>query len=997
MATAKTLPRIYFRVEPAPVPATLPRMDIAAFVGFAASGPLDIPVPIEDAARLQEIFGSDLELPWSSESGEFGGGQLTPAVRAFFRNGGRRCWVVRVADRNEALANRFLVPGLLRVSESGYAAAVAEARSEGSWSDGLKVNAMVETASVAAKDFLRAGDEEWPQGLRNAATWATSLKYCIRLASGERARVAHGDLLRIELPEPNLTIFFPVDTIMLNESNTLVGAQHAFFFAATDPSELGAASKLFLLSGAAPRPGPEVALSEVRTLDFTWDPTAHAFRISKEQAAGIQAGSWLSAMCNTPLLARVSNVETNGDAQVSCDTVWRDLSEDAGWKMAGAFPNAISSVITFALRVRDSQRSVGGLTGLGFVPGNASYWAWLPSDAQLYAINDNPLPSPADSLRAAADHTRFPLAGLNPEDTYLPLGMPPFYKDEFAQPALGAPDPATSIARDGLAKITDALFIDPDLAGLRGDNLLEKAFFVQYQLPKPNVRRLRGIHALLGIEEASILSIPDASQREFQFLRHTPVVLSPPELSATGIELRWTWPTNAEGFTLQRSCDPRFSMPEIVYEGPDNRFIPKSAPCLHTEYFRIQAQGAGTVSPWSNTVTLRLPPKTFERCGIVLVSSPKLTIDLTGDSIELRWSAPVQAAATFLLDMSGDPGFEQAHVLYEGAAQCFSMWNSLTRVAYFRVAAQEKSGRNGPWSNTVQTPAAPWQGYQTSRPHDNLDDSPRADRMLAIHQAMLRLCAARGDMVAVLSCAHEHNLEAALDYKTRLVARILQQDDMRTLSFGALYHPWLVESEAAGAGDPSLLSVPPDGGVAGVYARRALAEGAWVAPAGRVLQSVVALEPSMRGASPDLFAAQINPIHQQPYGFTVYGAETLSGDPEMLDVSVRRLMILLRRLALREGVKNVFEPNDGAFRRKMQRQFDALLQDLFRRGAFAGATPAEGFRVVTDDSVNPPESRELGRFIVELRVAPSRPLQFLTVRLLQSGGETIFLEEWKGA
>ena len=41
--------------------------------------------------------------------------------------------------------------------------------------------------------------------------------------------------------------------------------------------------------------------------------------------------------------------------------------------------------------------------------------------------------------------------------------------------------------------------------------------------------------------------------------------------------------------------------------------------------------------------------------------------------------------------------------------------------------------------------------------------------------------------------------------------------------------------------------------------------------------------------------------------------------------------------------------------------------------------------MVTDDTVNPQESVDGGRLVVELRVAPSRPLAFLTVRLVQAG------------
>ena len=42
--------------------------------------------------------------------------------------------------------------------------------------------------------------------------------------------------------------------------------------------------------------------------------------------------------------------------------------------------------------------------------------------------------------------------------------------------------------------------------------------------------------------------------------------------------------------------------------------------------------------------------------------------------------------------------------------------------------------------------------------------------------------------------------------------------------------------------------------------------------------------------------------------------------------------------------------------------------------------------MVTDRTVNPPDGVDRGRLVIELRVAPSQPLAFLTVRLQQSGG-----------
>lgn len=77
----------------------------------------------------------------------------------------------------------------------------------------------------------------------------------------------------------------------------------------------------------------------------------------------------------------------------------------------------------------------------------------------------------------------------------------------------------------------------------------------------------------------------------------------------------------------------------------------------------------------------------------------------------------------------------------------------------------------------------------------------------------------------------------------------------------------------------------------------------------------------------------------------------------------------------------------------MRAQWERILLDLFRRGAFAGAIPDEAFHLRADDAVNPPQSVDRGRFVVELAVAPSRPLEFLRIRLVGVGAEQVTVEE----
>ena len=70
-----------------------------------------------------------------------------------------------------------------------------------------------------------------------------------------------------------------------------------------------------------------------------------------------------------------------------------------------------------------------------------------------------------------------------------------------------------------------------------------------------------------------------------------------------------------------------------------------------------------------------------------------------------------------------------------------------------------------------------------------------------------------------------------------------------------------------------------------------------------------------------------------------------------------------------------------------------MLGSLFTRGAFAGATPRAAYQVVTGESVNTAQRADQGKFVVELRVAPSLPMRFLTVRLLHAADRALALVE----
>ena len=158
----RRLPGFRFEAQTATREDILPRMDVALFVGFAATGPIGIPVALESAEQFKLIFGDNLPLVWNKEKGEMIHAFLAPTVRMFFRNGGKRCWVIRTArieadnekPLNRAAYNFFPLTGLADIrfdgdNPSDIVPAFARARSKGSWSDDLRI------ATATASRFIK--------------------------------------------------------------------------------------------------------------------------------------------------------------------------------------------------------------------------------------------------------------------------------------------------------------------------------------------------------------------------------------------------------------------------------------------------------------------------------------------------------------------------------------------------------------------------------------------------------------------------------------------------------------------------------------------------------------------------------------------------------------------------------------------------------------------------------------------------------------------------
>lgn len=117
------------------------RTDIAGFVGIAERGPLYRPVRVEGFDQFRGVFGDHLPYAY-----------LAYAVEGFYANGGRTCWVVRVADPATAAS----ATAALR-DAAGEPALGLKANSEGMW--GNRVSYRVQSAGPDLFTLtLRLGD-----------------------------------------------------------------------------------------------------------------------------------------------------------------------------------------------------------------------------------------------------------------------------------------------------------------------------------------------------------------------------------------------------------------------------------------------------------------------------------------------------------------------------------------------------------------------------------------------------------------------------------------------------------------------------------------------------------------------------------------------------------------------------------------------------------------------------------------------------------------------
>jgi hypothetical protein len=249
----------------------------------------------------------------------------------------------------------------------------------------------------------------------------------------------------------------------------------------------------------------------------------------------------------------------------------------------------------------------------------------------------------------------------------------------------------------------------------------------------------------------------------------------------------------------------------------------------------------------------------------------------------------------------------------------------------------------------------------------------------------------QGKMIA--ACENAGDRMAILDAPADLMPQEVLEWRMNTAGYdskmAALYYPWI---EVMDPLTKRPLMIPPSGHVAGVWCRVDGTRGVHKAPANEVVMGANGLGFQITQAEQGgLNKVGINCIRAFPgRGIRIWGARTLSSDPEWRYINVRRLFNYIAE-SIMEGTQwSVFEPNDQTLWMSLKIAAQNFLTRTWRTGALFGATPGEAFYVKCDAETNPPDVVEAGQVVCEIGIAPVKPAEFVIFRLSQwtgGGGE----------
>ena len=229
---------------------------------------------------------------------------------------------------------------------------------------------------------------------------------------------------------------------------------------------------------------------------------------------------------------------------------------------------------------------------------------------------------------------------------------------------------------------------------------------------------------------------------------------------------------------------------------------------------------------------------------------------------------------------------------------------------------------------------------------------------------LISMCESRGDCMTII----DNQLYGGT------VTGAITAAQASTSNYAATYWPW-VQVFSSNLGKS--VWVPVSTVMGGVYAFNDQVGAEWFAPAGLNrggIASVIQAERKLTQNDRDiLYNANVNPLATFPgSGVVAWGQKTLQKRSTALDrVSVRRLLINLKRYLTQVGSTLLFEQNTTALRNSFLAKANPYLESVVQRqGLFA-------FQVVMDDSNNTADVIDRNQLVGQIRIQPTKTAEFI--------------------
>jgi uncharacterized protein len=202
----------------------------------------------------------------------------------------------------------------------------------------------------------------------------------------------------------------------------------------------------------------------------------------------------------------------------------------------------------------------------------------------------------------------------------------------------------------------------------------------------------------------------------------------------------------------------------------------------------------------------------------------------------------------------------------------------------------------------------------------------------------------------------------------------------------ALYYPWIRILDPITQRE---IDLPPSGYVCGIYARNDVERAVYKAPANEVVTGAIGFERLLNTSQQEV----LNPLGVNCFrffegrGYRLWGARTISSDPEWKYVNVRRYFAYLEHSIDRGTQWAVFEPNGEALWANVRRTISDFLFNEFQMGALLGEKPEAAYFVRCDRSTMTQNDLDNGRLVCLIGVAALKPAEFVIFRIGQWTGD----------